>query len=134
MSVKSYDPLEDILVYGGRTITGFADGTFITASKLERKWETHVGAHGEVTRSRNRHPVGQITFTLHRSSPDIDYLIGKMNSNDIDVCNVVSRNTKQITAGGSQAWIAEFPEFQSTSGDDVPEFEFVVEVADFEMK
>jgi len=133
-AVKNYDPNDVIVAFAGRTITGFSDGTYVTASKDEAKWETHVGAQGEVTRSRNRHPIGRITFTLKRSSPDIDFLLGKMNSNDIDPCNVVDRNQKNVTAGGSEAWIAEFPDFEATEGDDVPEIEFEIEVADFELR
>jgi len=134
MSVKNYDPNDVLLVFAGRTITGFSDGTYITASKDEAKWETHVGAQGEVTRSRNRHPVGRVSFTLKRSSPDYDFLLQKMNSNDIDPCFVQDRNDKKVTVGGSEAWIAEFPDFEATAGDDVPETEFEVEIADFEMR
>jgi len=134
MSVKNYDPQDVLLVFAGRTITGFSDGTYITASKDEAKWETHVGAQGEVRRSRNRHPVGRITVTLDRTSPDMDFMIRKMNSNDIDPCYVVDRNDKKVTAGGSEAWIAEFPDFEATAGDDTPEVEFEIEIADFEMR
>ena len=134
MTVKNYDPQDVIFVFAGRTITGFSGGTFLTASKDEAKWETHVGAQGEVTRSRNRHPIGRITATIQRTSPHFDFLLQKMNSNDIDPCNIVDRNSKQVTAGGSEAWIAEFPDFEATAGDDVPEVEFEFEIADFEMR
>jgi len=134
MPVRNYDPNDVLLTFAGRTITGYSDGTYVTASKDEAKWETHVGAQGEVTRSRNRHPVGRVTFTLKRSSPDLDFLLNKMNSEDIDPCYIIDRNDKAVTAGGSEAWIAEFPDFEATAGDDVPEIEFEVEVADFELR
>ena len=134
MAVKNYDPQDVMVVFAGTTLTGFGEGTYITVSKDEAKWETHVGAQGEVTRSRNRHPIGRVTVTLQRTSPVFDFMLQKMNSNDIDPCHVVDRNDKKVTAGGSEAWIAEFPDFEATAGDDVPEIEFEILVADFEMR
>jgi len=134
MPVKNYDPQDVMVAFAGRTLTGFGEGTYITASKDESKWTTHVGAQGEVRRSRNRHPIGRITVTLDRTSPDYDFMIQKMNSNDIDPCYVIDRNDKKVTAGGSEAWIAEFPDFEGTAGDDTPETEFEIEIADYEMR
>lgn len=134
MAIKNYDPQDYMITFAGQTITGLADGTPITASKDEAKWETHVGAQGEVARSRNRHPVGRITVTVQRTSPDLDFLLKKMNSNDIDACYLVDRNDKNVTAGGSEAWIAEFPDFEVTAGDDMPEVEFEILISDFEMR
>ena len=84
MTVRNYDPEDYMLVFAGRTITGLADGTPITAGKDANRWETHVGAQGEVSRSRNRNPLGHITVTLKRTSPDFAYLVQKANSDDVD--------------------------------------------------
>ena len=46
MTVRNYDPEDYMLVFAGRTITGLADGTPITAGKDANRWETHVGAQG----------------------------------------------------------------------------------------
>ncbi|MBW2672322.1 MAG: DUF3277 domain-containing protein [Deltaproteobacteria bacterium] len=134
MTVANYDPQDVMLVFGGRTITGFSDGTYITAEKTDPKWTTHVGAQGEVVRARNRSPIGTITFTLKRTSPDLDYLIDLMNSNEVKECYLIDRNDKQVTAGGREAWIAEFPSFGATAGTDIPDIEFKVEIADFELR
>jgi len=132
--VRNYDPMDVMVTFGGRTLTGFGTGTYITASKDEAKWATHVGGQGEVRRSRNRHPVGRITVTLDRTSPDIDFMLSKMNSDDIDACYIVDRNDKSVTAGGSEGWIAEFPDFEAAAGDSVPEIEFEIVIADFELR
>lgn len=134
MTVRNYDPEDYMLVFGGRTITGLADGTPITAVKDANRWETHVGAQGEVSRSRNRNPLGHITVTLKRTSPDLAYLIQKANSDDVDPVHLVDRNTSEITAGGSEAWVEKLPDLTATAGDNVPDIEFTIRIADYEVR
>jgi len=134
MTVRNYDPEDYMLVFAGRTITGLADGTPITAGKDANRWETHVGAQGEVSRSRNRNPLGHITVTLKRTSPDLAYLIKKANSDDVDPVYLVDRNTGEITAGGSEAWVEKLPDLTAVAGDSVPDIEFTIRIADYEVR
>lgn len=134
MTVRNYDPEDYMLVFAGRTITGLADGTPITAGKDANRWETHVGAQGEVSRSRNRNPLGHITVTLKRTSPDLAYLIQKANSDDVDPVHLVDRNTGEFTAGGSEAWVEKLPDLTAVAGDSVPDIEFTIRIADYEVR
>lgn len=134
MTVRNYDPEDYMLVFAGRTITGLADGTPITTGKDANRWETHVGAQGEVSRSRNRNPLGHITVTLKRTSPDLAYLIQKANSDDVDPVHLVDRNTGEFTAGGSEAWVEKLPDLTATAGDNVPDIEFTIRIADYEVR
>jgi len=134
MTVRNYDPEDYMLVFAGRTITGLADGTPITAGKDANRWETHVGAQGEVSRSRNRNPLGHITVTLKRTSPDLAYLIQKANSDDVDPVHLVDRNTGEFTAGGSEAWVEKLPDLSAVAGDSVPDIEFTIRIADYEVR
>ena len=134
MTVRNYDPEDYMLVFAGRTITGLADGTPITAGKDANRWETHVGAQGEVSRSRNRNPLGHITVTLKRTSPDLAYLIQKANSDDVDPVHLVDRNTSEFAAGGSEAWVEKLPDLTAAAGDSVPDIEFTIRIADYEVR
>ncbi len=134
MTIRTYDPEDYMLVYGGRTITGLAAGTPITAAPDENRWEPYVGAQGEVTRSRKRNSMGHITVTVERTSPDLSYLIQKANSDDIDAAHLIDRNTSELTAGGSQCWIERLPDLSGVAGDDVPEIEFTIRIADYEVR
>lgn len=134
MTVRNYDPEDYMLVFAGRTITGLADGTPITAGKDANRWETHVGAQGEVSRSRNRNPLGHITVTLKRTSPDLAYLIQKANSDDVDPVHLVDRNTSEFAAGGSEAWVEKLPDLSTVAGDSVPDIEFTIRIADYEVR
>ena len=134
MTVRNYDPEDYMLVFAGRTITGLADGTPITAGKDANRWETHVGAQGEVSRSRNRNPLGHITVTQKRTSPDLAYLIQKANSDDVDPVHLVDRNTGEFTDGGSEAWVEKLPDLTAAAGDSVPDIEFTIRIADYEVR
>jgi len=134
MTVRNYDPEEYMLVFAGRTITGLADGTPITAGKDANRWETHVGAQGEVSRSRNRNPLGHITVTLKRTSPDFAFLIQKANSDDVATVHLVDRNTSEVTVGGSEAWVEKLPDLSAVAGDSVPDIEFTIRIADYEVR
>lgn len=134
MTVRNYDPDDYMLVVGGRTITGLADGTPITAAKETNRWEVHVGAQGDVDRSRNLNPLGTITVTLRRTSPDFSYLIRLANSDDVFAAHLVDRNTSEVTAGGSKCWIEKLPDLTGVAGDSVPDIEFTIRVADYEVR
>jgi hypothetical protein len=134
MTVRNYDPEDYMLVFAGRTITGLADGTPITAVKEANRWETHVGAQGEVSRSRNRNPLGHITVTLKRTSPDFTFLIQKANSDDVDPVHFVDRNTGEVIPGGTKAWVEKLPDLTATAGDSVPDIEFTIRIADYEVR
>ena len=134
MTVRNYDPEDYMLVFAGRTITGLADGTPITAGKDANRWETHVGAQGEVSRSRNRNPPGHITVTLKRTRPDLSFLIQKANSDDLDPVHLAARNTSEVTAGGSEAWVEKLPDLSTAAGDSVPDIEFTIRIADYEVR
>jgi hypothetical protein len=71
---ETYDPRATLLAIGGNIISGFADGSFISAKRNEDTWSLVVGAFGEVTRVRNRNTSGELTFTLQASSPSNDIL------------------------------------------------------------
>lgn len=66
----TYDPKLVSLIISGLTTTGFSDGTFITASRIDPEtYKIHVGAYGEVARTKSNNQAGTITFTLKKTSP-----------------------------------------------------------------
>lgn len=131
---RNYDPESYMLVVGGRTITGLAAGTPVSAGKEANRWETYVGAQGEVSRSRNRNPLGHITVTVERTSPDFSYLVGLANGDNTFSAHLIDRNTSEVTAGGSECWIEKLPDLSGVAGDSIPEIEFTIRVADYEVR
>ncbi len=74
--VKTYDPKQVALIVGGSIITGFTDGTFITAERNEDMWNLKVGVDGIGTRAKSNNLSGKLTITLHQSSSSNDTLSG----------------------------------------------------------
>ena len=64
MSCTTYDPKGIVLVYKGNIISGFADGTFVTAARSNEDWTISVGADGVTNRVRSRDTSGTIEITL----------------------------------------------------------------------
>jgi hypothetical protein len=74
--VKSYDPKKVIVNYGGITLSGFEDGTFVEVKPSSDTWTRKVGADGEVVRVRSNDDTSEVTVTLQQVSPSNDYLSG----------------------------------------------------------
>lgn len=71
---KNFDPGRVVVIFAGRRISGFMDGTFVSCERAEDAFSLHVGATGDVTRVRNRNRTGSVTITITQSSPSNDDL------------------------------------------------------------
>lgn len=74
MAVKTYDPKQVSLIVGGKIISGYTDGTFISAERNEQMFNLKVGVDGIGTRAKTNNQSGKITITLHQSSNSNDDL------------------------------------------------------------
>lgn len=77
MTVKQYDPSKVRVIFAGRALSGFADGTFITASRRNPTWTLMSGADGETARSKSNDRTGTVVLTLLQSSSSNDVLSAK---------------------------------------------------------
>jgi hypothetical protein len=115
----TYDPKEVSLDFAGVTISGFFDDTFITCAKADPElYKKHIGAHGEVARTKNNNDSGTITFVLKKTSPSnlqLDLL--KRNPATAAVMVKNNSNHKHI-ATASEAWIDNDPEITYSNEED----------------
>lgn len=130
--MRTYDPRDVQVIVGGNILTGFADGGFVKCEKQEDNYETHVGAQGEVSRSRNANPLGTITITLQSTSPSNAVLNRLAKSRNTFAARVVDRNTGNVTAGGSECWVQKPADREW--GDEVSDVEWVIIVADYDIE
>ena len=128
--MKTYDTRDVSVVVDGTVLTGFAEGTFVEASKDEDNYEAYVGAQGEVSRSRNANPMGSINVTLKSTSPSNALLNTLAKSNRTFAARVVDRNTGNATAGGAVCWVQKPTGLEW--GDEVSEREWTIVVADYD--
>ncbi len=74
MTVKNIDPAKVRVTFAGSPIQGFADGTYIDASRRNPTWSLVVGADGEAARSKSNDKSGTVVITLLQSSASNDVL------------------------------------------------------------
>lgn len=81
MATKTYNPRRVIATFKGQQITGFADGTFVSATRNEDTFTLTVGSDGESARSHSPNKSGRVTFTLLQTSASNDVL---QDAHDLD--------------------------------------------------
>ena len=74
MAAITFNSQSISIVYGGKLISGYADGDFIRCALNEDAVMLTVGTDGVGTRSFSRNYSGTIEITLMASSPSNDYL------------------------------------------------------------
>ena len=107
----TYIPEEVSLNIGNLSVVGFAEGTFITIAKADLEiYKKHIGAKGEVSRTKNHNNSGTITFVLKSTSPtnaQLDLL--KFSPVQLPVA-VKNNSDSGFLAGGEEAWIDTDPD------------------------
>jgi hypothetical protein len=81
--VPTYDPKLVILSLGEVFFSGYADGSMIQASRDGDSFTKHVGADGEVSRTRNRNRSGSVTVTLKQTSLTNDALSALLAADEL---------------------------------------------------
>lgn len=74
MAAITYNSANITMVFGGKLITGWADGDFVRVAFNEDAVMLTVGTDGVGTRSFSRNYSGTVELTLMASSPSNDYL------------------------------------------------------------
>ena len=128
----TYDPKEVTLDFAGISISGFFDGTFITCAKADPElYKKHIGAHGEVARTKNNNDSGSITFVLKKTSPS-NIALDLLKRNPATAPVLVKNNStgRHITAAET-AWIDNDPDI--TFSDEEDSIEWIIGCANIIM-
>lgn len=115
MAFKTYNAKEVVITLGGipgfaaHTVAGFADGTFVKVSFDEDQFKKHIGADGEVSRSKSNNYSGKIEVTLMQSSDSNDAMsalaiIDRVSSNGVIPVTVADLKGKSLYFASS-AWV-----------------------------
>jgi hypothetical protein len=120
----TYDPKKVNLIVDGVTISGFADGSFIKVARLDKElFKTHVGAHGEVGRTKNPNTAGKFTFTLLKESPSNVVLDAFKNLSAPIALALMDKSDAMIVAVATNAWISTDPDLDFAIDDMKVEWE-----------
>ncbi len=112
-AVKTYDPKQFKIIFGGVAISGFADGPFISVAPAGDRFTKVSGADGEKARSKSNDYSHEVTLTLLQTSASNDYLstihnIDKLSNLGKLPLQIVDLNGTTILSW-SQAWIRAVP-------------------------
>lgn len=133
-AIKTYAPDKVSVVFGGAIMSGYAEDSFVKVEVATEAFTKHVGADGEVSRTRNTDKSGTITLKLKQTSDSNDVLSAFYNA-DITTLQgylpvIVKDNVGRTLAAGSSSWIQKLPEAEF--GKEIGDREWVIEVADLQ--
>jgi len=114
----NYDANLCTFVVDGRFITGFEEGSMISAEKTEDAFSVKVDAQGVPIISETNNPLGTVTATLSQTSPSYAYLMQKAKSKQEFPVWVTYAGEPAEKAGGTRARITKTPakEFSNEAG------------------
>lgn len=81
--LKNYDPKQVSVIAAGRSIGGFADGSFISVVRNAPMFTKVRGADGEIARTKSNDRSGRITVTLMQTSADNAFFNGLALADEI---------------------------------------------------
>ena len=112
--VLTYDPKKNIIIYGGRQLTGFAEEDMITIKPLGDGMQIYSGADGEVGRSVDPNRTFEVKVSLATSSKSNDYLSECYNKDRRTGSYMLPLTIKDLSGSmlffAKQAWVQNFPE------------------------
>lgn len=132
----TYSADKVIITVGTSTISGFADGDFVSASYAEDRATPKAGADGGVGVSRNASKLGTIVITLSATSAANDALSAMFNldaitGNTVVVPIGVADLSGRTLIGGANCWLQATPD--ATFGKEIGDREWTFGVADLVM-
>lgn len=107
--LKTYDPKQVHVIVNGRSLTGFADGTFVKVSRDEDTFKLQVGADGEACRTKSNNRSGTYELTLQQSSEGnkilSDIALADETSNSGVVAVMVKDGSGNSLHTSESAWV-----------------------------
>lgn len=136
MAAKTFNLSEVTISVNGVPVTGFADGDAVSIEPDGELWSKQVGSDGEVLRSRQNQPGGQITFNLQHGSAlnsvfDAIYKADLAVGIGTQVAIVIADLFSAYVAVSSGAWLMSIP--SKSMGREPGAVEWVWDCADLDV-
>lgn len=114
--VFTYDPKNVSCIIGGKTMHGFADGTFIKFGRKEPAFSLKVGVDSEGTRAKSNNKSGFIEITLMQSSASNDDLSAFGLADELSstgaVPGLIRDNSGRTLATCLTCWMEKWPDVE----------------------
>jgi hypothetical protein len=109
----TFDPKSVSVVLGGKVISGWDDGEFISVERNNDMWALKMGADGVGARAKTNDKSGRVTMTLLQSSPSNDVLsafaIADEASNAGAVPLLIRDGSGRTLVSALTAWVVKMP-------------------------
>ena len=122
MAIKVYDPASVVVLFNGIPLSGYADGTFISASQNTPAFTLFVGTSGEAARALTNNQSGTIQVTLQQTSTSNDVL-SAFHAADlvapagVSIAAVLVKDLNGSTLMlATTSWITKFPDVSFSRG------------------
>lgn len=133
---KNYDPGRIIVIFKGAQIQGYAEGSFVKASRSEETFKTSVGAGGDVVRVRNRNKMGSVVITLQAAAASNDVLQAFHDTDELTGLGYGALMIKDLNGStlitAEKAWIQKPADGEY--GADSPSREWTIDCAEIIIK
>jgi hypothetical protein len=132
MALKTYDPKKISIIFFGIPLEGFADGTFVSATRSNDSFTKTSGADGIVSRSKSNDTGAEVTVTLAQTSTSNAILSGFMIADELKSAGAGPLIIKD--SGGSTlffaaaAWIRKPADI--TNAKEIENREWIFDTAD----
>lgn len=101
MAVKTIDPAQLTIVFGGIIFEGYTDGSFVSIERNEDTWTSKTGCDGQTARVKSNNRTARLTVTLQQSSKTNDALSNLMNADEANGSGVAPLHVRDA-AGRTQ--------------------------------
>jgi hypothetical protein len=113
-TVRTYDPKLIVVTFGSVTITGYADGTFLTIAGNGDAFSKVRGADGGVDRVNMNQADYAVTLTLKQTSITNDQLSALHSADKLGNAGKLPLVVKDLNGttlfSAPQAWVAKEPD------------------------
>ena len=133
LSLGTYDPTEQEVVFNGIPLDGFAPGTFIKVMRNEDGWSFQPSNSGGGARSRNPNRSGRFEFTLLAASPSNGFLSAfaladERTGEGVGEVMVKDRSSTNAYCLAQNGWIVKYPDWERAK--EMGEVTWVIECDD----
>ncbi|KJF47115.1 DUF3277 family protein [Bacillus safensis] len=128
----TYNPMDVTTTIAGKIVTGFSEGTMVSASKDEDNFQVKMSAKGEASVAVTNNMLGTITLTLSQGSPFVALLNQYANTSKQFPIWIKNNGMVKETIGGTSAMVKKNADAEY--GDEVGDREFEIQVFDYTVK
>lgn len=121
LPVRTFDPKLVVITFGALSISGYAEGTFVSVNRSGDAFAKSKGAGGDIERVNRNQGDFEVTVTLQQTSPTNAELSAILAADMVSNAGVWPLTIRDFSGNtlffAAEAWIRKDPEWED--GDDL---------------